>query len=141
MQFRDGDRAIPLHSPLFKITMSRSNGLRMKNVVELRMSDVSQSPRVFAMELRCEFWSGDFGGRLPGVVFMAISFPLDEVLESPLVPTTIEYLFYFPFHFSIDDYGQQVVLCFLACNWVVWSRSELHYVEHQMKLLYPVWQP
>jgi len=113
----------------------------MKNVVELRASDVSWSPRVFAMELGCEFRSGDFRGGLPGVVFAAISFPLDEVLESPPVPTTVEYLFYFPFRFSVDDYGQWVVLCFLACNRVVWSQSELHYVEHQMKQLHPVWQP
>jgi len=112
----------------------------MKNVVELRASDVSRSPRVFAMELRCEFWSRDFGGKLPGIVFTAISLPLDEVLESSPVPTTVEYLFYFPLWFSVDDYGQQVVLCFLACDWVVRSRSELYYVEHWMELLHPVWQ-
>ena len=68
-----------IHSP-FKIATSRSNGLGMKNVVELHVLDVSRSPRVFAMELCCEFWSGDFGGRLPGIVFTAIFFPLDEVL-------------------------------------------------------------
>jgi len=76
----------------------------MKNVVELCAPDVSQSPGVFAMELHCQFWSRDFGGRLPGIVFVAISFPLDEVLESSLVPTTVEYLFYFPLCFSVDDY-------------------------------------
>ena len=37
--------------PSFKIATSQSNGLRMKNVVELCVPDVSQSPRVFAMEL------------------------------------------------------------------------------------------
>ena len=74
-------------------------------------------------------------------MFVAIFFPLDEVLESPLVPTTVEYLFYFLFCFSVDDYGRWVVLCFLACNRVVQSRSELHYIEHQMELLHPVWQP
>jgi len=113
----------------------------MKNVVELHALDMSQSPRVFAMELRCEFWSRDFGGRLLGIVFTAISLLLDEVLESSLVPTTVEYLFYFRLQFSIDDYGQWVVLCFPACNRVVQSRSELYYVEHWMELLHPVWQP
>ena len=113
----------------------------MKNIVELYASDVSQSPRVFAMELCCEFWSRDFGGGLPGIVFVAISFLLDEVLESSPVPMTVEYLFYFPLHFSVNDYGQWVVLCFLACNRVVQSWSELHYIEHQMELLHPVWQP
>jgi len=112
----------------------------MKNVVELHASDVSWSPRVFAMELRCEFWSRDFGGGLPRIVFTAISLLLDEVLESSLVPTTVEYLFYFPLRLSVDNNGQQVVLCFPACNQVVQSQSKLHYVEHWMELLHPVWQ-
>jgi len=86
----------PYIHPPFKIATSQSNGLGMKNVVELRASDVSRSPRVFVMELRCKFRSGNFGGGLPGIVFMAISLPLDEVLESFPVPTTVEYLFYFP---------------------------------------------
>jgi len=127
--------------PLFKIATSQSNGLRMKNVVELHASDVSRSPRVFAIELRYEFRSRDFGGRLPGIVFVAISLPLDEVLESSSVPMTVEYLFYFPLWFSVDDYGWQVVLCFLACNRVVRSQSELYYIEHWMELLHLVWQP
>jgi len=78
----------------------------MKNIVELCTSDVSQSSGVFVMELRCEFWCGDFGSGLPGIVFAAISLPLNEVLESSLVPTTVEYFLYFPLCFSIDDYGQ-----------------------------------
>jgi len=102
----------------------------MKNVVELRASDMSQSSRVFAMELCCEFWCKDFGSGLPGVVFTAVSFPLDEVLESSPVPTTVEYFLHLPLRFSVDDYGRWVVLCFASCNRVVWSRSELHYVEH-----------
>ena len=129
----------PYIHPPFKIATSRSNGLGMKNVVELCALDVSRSPRVFAMELCCEFRSGDFGGGLPGIVFTAISLPLDKILESSLVPMTVEYLFYFPLWFSVDDYGWQVVLCFPACNQVVRSRSELYYVEHWMELLYPVW--
>jgi len=130
----------PYIHPPFKIATSQSNGLGMKNAVELRASDVSRSPRVFAMELHCQFWSRDFRGGLPGIVFAAISFPLDEVLESSLVPTTVKDLFYFPLCFSIDDYGQWVVLRLLACNRVVWGWSELHHVEHWMELLHPVWQ-
>ena len=95
----------PYIYPLFKIATSRSNGLRMKDVVELCTSDVSRSSGVFAMELCCEFWYRDFGGRLLGIVFTAIFFPLNEILESSLVPTTVKYLFYFPLCFSIDDYG------------------------------------
>jgi len=127
-----------IHSP-FKIATSRSNGLGMKNVVELCASDVSRSSRVFAMELRCEFWCKDFGSGLLGVVFAAISFPLDEVLESSLVPMTVEYFLHLLLHFSVNDYGQWVVLYFASRNWVVWSQSELHYVEHWMELLHPVW--
>ena len=130
----------PYIHPPFKIVTSWSNGLGMKNVVELCVSDVSRSPRVFVMELHCQFWSRDFGGRLPGIVFAAISFSLDEVLESSLVPTTVKDLFYFPLRFSIDDYGWWVVLRLLACNRVVWGWSELHHVEHWIELLHPVWQ-
>ena len=128
-----------IHPP-FKIATSRSNGLWMKNIVELHMLDVSWSSGVFAMELCCEFWCGDFGGRLPGIVFMAVSFLLNEILESSLVLMTVEYLLYFLLRFSINDYGQWVICCFLSCNWVVQSQSKLYYVEHWVELLYPVWQ-
>ena len=93
-----------IHPP-FKIAMSRSNGLQMKDVVELCMSDVSRSSGVFAMELHYEFWCGDFRGGFLRIVFVAILFPLDEVLESSPVPITVEYLLYFPLCFSVDDYG------------------------------------
>jgi len=92
------------------------------------------------IELYCEFWCGDFGGRLPGIVFTAISFSLNEILESSLVPTTIKYLLYFPLCFSVDDYGQWVIFCFPSCDWVVQSQSKLYYIEHWVELLYPVWQ-
>jgi len=129
----------PYIHPPFKIATSWSNGLGMKNVVELHALDVSQSSGVFVMELRCEFWCKDFGSRLPGVVFTAVSFPLDEVLESSPVPTTVEYFLHLSLRFSIDDYGWWVVLRFASCNRVVWSQSELHYVEYWMELLHPVW--
>ena len=67
----------------------------MKDVVELCTLDVSQSPWVFVMEFCCQFWCRNFGGGFPRVVFVAISFSLDEILESSPVPTTIEYLLYF----------------------------------------------
>jgi len=130
----------PYIHPSFKIATSWSNGLWMKDVVKLHASDVSWSSRVFAMELCCEFWYGDFGSRLPGIVFTAISFPLNEILESSLVPTTVEYLLYFPLCFSVDDYGWWVIFHFLSCDWVVWSQSKLYYVEHWVELLHPVWQ-
>ena len=130
----------PYIHPPFKIAMSQSNGLGVKDVVELCASDVSQSSRVFAIELCCEFWYGDFGSGLPGIVFVAVFFLLNEVLESSLVPTTVEYFLYFPLRFSIDNYGRWVVLCCASCNRVVQGRSKLHYVEHWMKLFHPAWQ-
>ena len=131
----------PYIHPPFKIATSRSSGLGVKNVVEFRTPDVSRGTRVFVVEFHCQFWSEDFGGGLPGIVFAAISFPLNEVLESSPVPTTVEYLFHFPLCFSVDDYGRWVVRRFPACNWVIRSQSELYYVEHRMELLHPVWQP
>ena len=91
----------PYIHPPFKIATSQSNGLGMKNVVELCVSDVSRSSRVFVMELCCEFWCKDFESRLPGVVFVVVSFPLDEVLESSPVPMTVEYFLHLPLRFSV----------------------------------------
>jgi len=93
----------------------------MKDVVELHTLDVSWSPQVLAMELCCQFWCRDFGGRFLRIVFVAIPFLLDEILESSLVPTTVKYLLYFLLCFSIDDYGQWVVFHFPSCNQVIQS--------------------
>jgi len=95
----------PYIHPPFKIAMSWSNGFQMRNVVELHMLDISWSSWVFAMEFYHQFWCGNFRGRFPRVVFMAIFFSLDKILESSLVPMTVKYLFYLPLHFSIDNYG------------------------------------
>jgi len=130
----------PYIHPPFKIATSQSNGLGMKNVVELCASDMFRSSGVFAMELRCEFWCRNFGSGLPRIVFAAVSLPLNEVLESSPVPTTVEYFLYFPLRFSVDDYGWRVVLCLASCNRVVRGRSKLYYIEHWMELLHPVWQ-
>ena len=130
----------PYIHPSFKIATSQSNGLRMKDVVELHTSDVSWSSRVFVMELCCKFWCGDFGGKLPGIVFTAVSFPLNEILESSPVPMTVEYLLYFLLCFSVNDYGQWVVFHFPSCDRVVQSQSKLYYIEHWVELLHPVWQ-
>jgi len=91
----------------------------MKNIVKLCASDMSWSSGVFAMELHCEFWCRDFRSGLLGIVFAAVSFSLNKVLESSLVPTTVEYFLYFPLHFSINDYGWWVVLRRASYNRVV----------------------
>jgi len=128
----------PYIHPPFKIATSWSNGFQMKNIVKLRASDVSQSSRVFAMELCYECWCGNFRGRLLGIMFAAVSLPFNEVLESSPVPTTVEYLLYFPLCFSVDNYGRWVVFRFSSWNWVVRSWSELYYVKHWMELLHPM---
>ena len=89
--------------------------------------------------IRCEFWCEDSRSGLPGIVFVTVSFPLNEVLESSPVPTTVEYFLYLPLCFFINDYGRWVVLCFVSYNRVIQSQSELYYVEHWMELLHPVW--
>jgi len=78
----------------------------MKDVVEVCTLDVFQSSWVFAIELHCQFWCRDFGGRFPRIVFAAIPFPLDEILEFSLVPMTVEYFLHFSLCFFVDDYGQ-----------------------------------
>jgi len=88
----------------------------MKDVVELCALDVSQSPWMFVIEFRHQFWCGNFGGGFPRVVFTAIPFPLDEILESSPVPMTVEYLLYFLLCFSVNDYGRWVVFHFLFCD-------------------------
>ena len=102
----------------------------MKDIVEFCALDMSWSSGVFVMELCCEFWCGDFGGRLPGIVFAAVSFSLNKILEFSLVPTTVEYFLYFLLRFSVDNYEQWVVLRHVSCNQVIWGWSKLHYVEH-----------
>jgi len=52
-----------------------------------------------------EVWYLDIGGYLPRVVLSAKTLPLNQELESPPVPATIQYLFHFPLWFSIDDNG------------------------------------
>ena len=111
----------PYIHPPFKIATSWSDGLRMKNIVKLCASDISWSSGVFVMELHCEFWCRDFRSGLLGIVFAAVSFSLNKVLESSLVPTTVEYFLYFPLHFSINDYGWWVVLRHASYNRVVWG--------------------
>ena len=64
------------------------------------MSGVEQERRllgsgvdmVVVLELHCEFWCKDFRSRLPGVVFAAVSFPLDEFHYKGAEPLMREFL-------------------------------------------------
>ena len=50
-----------------------------------------------------EVWCLDIGGHLSRVVLSAETLLLNQELEPPPVPATIQYLLYLPFQFSIDD--------------------------------------
>jgi len=84
----------------------------LKNGVEVCPADMFWGgwvlPIVLCDEVRCF----DIGGYLPRVVFSAEAFPLDQELEPPPVPVTIQYLFHFPLFFSVDDNGWQWGLWF-----------------------------
>jgi len=82
----------------------KATDLEQKNCIKLSLADVSGSSWVSVIEVHYKVWCGNFGDRLPEVVFIAISLLLDEVLELSLIPAAIEDLFYFPLLFSIDEY-------------------------------------
>jgi len=62
------------------------------------------------MEVYHKIRYGNFGGRLPGVVFVVIFLLLDKILELSLVPATVEDFFYFPLLFFINKYRQRASL-------------------------------
>jgi len=77
----------------------------LKNGVEVCLADMSWGSWVLSIVLHDEVRCFDIGGHLPRVVFSAEALPLDQELEPPLVPATIQYLFHFLLFFSVDDNG------------------------------------
>jgi len=77
--------------------------LRLKNGVEVCPADISWDGWVLPVVLRNEVQCFDIGGRLPRVMFSAETLLLDQKLEPPPVPATIQYLFHFLLFFSVDD--------------------------------------
>jgi len=77
----------------------------LKNGVEVCPADMSWSNWVLPIVLCDKVQCFDIGGHLPRVVFSAEALPLDQELEPPLVPATIQYLFHFLLFFSVDDDG------------------------------------
>jgi hypothetical protein len=61
------------------------------------------SPRVCRIELLHQQRRVDVCGRFPAVVFVAIAFPLDEVLKSPPRYTAVEYGFDFILLLSVNQ--------------------------------------
>jgi len=75
-----------------------------KKHIKLGPVDVFGSSWVSAMEVHYKVGYRNFGGRLPGVVFMAIFLLLDKILELSPMPVAVKDLFHFPLLFSIDEY-------------------------------------
>jgi len=83
---------------------------------------------------RDEVWRLDVGGHLLGVVFSAETLLLNQELEPPPVPATIQYLFHFPLRFSVDDDGWRWGLWLPSWYRIVRSSRQLDHVEHWMQL-------
>jgi len=89
--------------PPSKVAAPRSNGSGLEKSVEVCLADVSWDSWVFSVIFHDEVWRLDIGGHLPRVVLSAETLPLNQELEPPPVPATIQYLLYLPFQFSVDD--------------------------------------
>ena len=79
----------PYIYPPSKVAASRSNGSGIENGIEVSLADVSWGSWVLLIVLRDEVQCLDIRGYLPRVVFSAKTLPLDQELESLLVPATI----------------------------------------------------
>jgi len=95
-------RSSYIYSPS-KVAASRSNGSRIENGVKVCLVDMSWSGWVLPIVLHDKVQCLDIGGCLLRVVFSAKTLPLDQELEPPPVPATIQYLFYFPLFFSVNN--------------------------------------
>ena len=81
-----------------------------------------------------EVWRLDIGGHLLRVVLSVKTFPLNQELEPPPVPATIQYLLYLPFRFSIDNNRWQRGSRLSFWYWIVWGGGQLDHVEHWVQL-------
>jgi len=61
---------------------------------------------------------GNFEDKLLGVVFIAISLLLDEILELSLMLVAVEDFFHFLLLFSINEYRQEMSFWFVVWYWI-----------------------
>jgi len=80
---------------LSKVAAPQSNGSGLEKSIKVHLADVSWGGWVLLIVLCDEVWCLDIGDHLPRVVFTTKALPLNQKLEPPSVPATIEYLFYF----------------------------------------------
>jgi len=95
---------------------------------------VSWGGWVFSVIFRDEVWHLDIGGHLPRVVLSAETFLLNQELEPPPVPATIQYLLYLPFWFSIDDNRWRRGSWLPSWYRIVREGEQLDHVEHRVQL-------
>jgi len=72
-----------------KVVAPQSNSSRLENGIKVYLADMSWGSWVLLIVLYNEVQCLDIGGHLPGVVFSAKTFPLNQELEPSLVPATI----------------------------------------------------
>jgi len=89
---------------------------------------------VFLVIFRDKVWRLDIGGHLSRVVLSAETFPLNQELEPPLVPVTIQYLLYLPFRFSVDNNRWRRGSWLPSWYRIVRSSRQLDHVEHWVQL-------
>jgi len=89
---------------------------------------------VFSVIFCDEVWRFDIGGHLPRIVLSAETLPLNQELEPPPVPVTIQYLLYLPLWFSVDDDRWWRGLWLPPWYRIVQSGGQLDYIEYQVQL-------
>ena len=87
-----------------------------------------------------EVWHLNIGGHLPRVVLSAETLSLNQELESPPVPPTIQHLFYLLLRFSVDDNRWRRGLWLPFRYRIIWSGGQLDHVEHRVQLFQSVRQ-
>jgi len=87
-----------------------------------------------------EVWRLDIGGHLPRVVLSAETLLLNQELEPPPVPVTIQHLFHLPLRFSIDDNRWRQGSWLSSWYRIVWSSRQLDHIEHWVQLSQSVGQ-
>jgi len=114
--------------------MPRSNGSGLEKSVEVCLADVSWDSWVSLVIFHNEVWRLDIRGHLPRVVLSAETLPLNQELEPPPVPATIQHLFHLPLQFSIDNNRWQWGSWLPSWYRIVWSGGQLDHVEHWVQL-------
>jgi len=104
----------------------------LKNGVKVCLADMSWGGWVLPIVLHNEVQCFDIGGRLPRVMFSAETLPLDQELEPPPVPATIQYLFHFPLFFSVRATGVEDSRRFLRELDEAPGGNNLHYILHSV---------